>query len=245
MEDKNKDKNKTIYLVTIIVVIIVYLVIYILGVTTRKSILLENEGYENNFPKQPINNIFSILNKQDDDNNGNNDNNKGNNGNKGNDDEENIIFLYDDNGNHIELYNQFPIADEVGMSLYGDKRTQDFKLQLNSNAANVNYVVTVERLEESDFDSNYIKMYLESDGVGIKNCFRDSGRIKTFNEFATYEGNANEKVLYRGVISSEEATRGYKKFTFRMWVSEDLKIINSEYLPQTFKTVIRIRAEKK
>ena len=156
-----------------------------------------------------------------------------------------IEFVYDyDEGNYIYLINQFPIKDEIGKNLQGDKRTQDFQLKFNANAVGVKYTITAEKLDGSDLDDNWAKLYLVNDGVDVENCYRANNRIKSFNEYRNYNDNPNEKILYEGTITSSEAARGYKDFTFRMWVSEDLKLRNSNYLSETktFKTRINVYA---
>ena len=154
-----------------------------------------------------------------------------------------IIFLYDyDPSNYIDLYNQFPIKDEVGKNLQGDKHTQDFKIRFNTGAVGVNYIVTMEKLDGSDLEESWTKAYLVRDGVGVTNCFRTTGRVKTFNEYSSYKGRANEKILYEGVVTSAMAARGYEEYTFRMWVSEDVKVQNENYLSKTFKTRINVYA---
>ena len=158
-----------------------------------------------------------------------------------------IVFEYDyDKENYIYLVNQFPIKDEVGKNLQGEKHTQDFKLKLNEKAEGVKYTITAEKLDESDFDDKWIKLFLVNDGADVKNCFRTTNRVKTFNEYENYQSNPKEKILYEGVITKAEATRGYKDFTFRMWVSEDLELVNSDYLSQTktYKTRINVYASK-
>ncbi len=156
-----------------------------------------------------------------------------------------IIFTYEyDNGNYIYLINQFPIKDEVGKNLQGEKHTNDFKLKFNDKAVGVKYTITVEKLDGSDLDDEWAKQFLVNDGTDVANCYRNTNRVKTFNEYAMYNDNPNERILYEGVISSNEAARGYKDFTFRMWVSEDLQLNNSDYLSETrtFKTRINVYA---
>lgn len=156
-----------------------------------------------------------------------------------------IIFTYDyEEGNYIYLINQFPIKDEVGKSLQGDKHTNDFKLRMNERATGVKYTITIEKLDGSDLDERWAKIFLVNDGVDVANCYRSTNRVKTFNEYQTYNGNEKERILYEGVVSSAEALRGYKDFTLRMWISEDLKLNNSNYLSETktFKARINVYA---
>ena len=253
MEEK-KNRNGIIYLVTIITTIIVYLVIYFYNGVIKDNIYLEKKEYENNIRKQPVNNIISIEKKEEpivepiDDKDKDKDKDKEKNNNKKDDNKENTnkdLFIYDfdsSKGNIINLQNQFPIKDEVGKNLEGEYRTHDFQLKMSKEATGISYVITVERLTESDFDEKWIKIYLDNEGKIINNVLRSNGRIKTFTEYPKYKDNANERILYEGVISNAEALRGYKNFTFKMWVSEDLKLQNENYLSKTFKARINVYA---
>ena len=156
-----------------------------------------------------------------------------------------IVFEYDYNSaNYIDLYNLFPMSDEVGKNLVGDKHTQDFKLRFNSSAVGVKYTITMEKLDGSDLEESWAKAYLVRENVGVSNCFRTTGKVKTFNEYANYKGNPKEKILYEGTVTSAMATRGYEDYTFRMWVSEDVRVYNEDFLSKTFKTRINVYAQE-
>ena len=218
---KNKNRNSLMYISTVIVVIIVYIVIYLFGVSLRKNILDENGGYQNNPAPQPTNSIISSL------------------------IDSKVIFEYEyEDGNYIYLDNQFPTSDSDGKNFIGDKYTQDFKLRFNELALGVRYTITAERLNESDLDNTWVKTYLTSDGVGIDNCFRKDGKVKTMDEYDNYKNNPNEKVLYQGRVTFNEARRGYKNFTFRMWISDDVKVVNEEYPSKTIKVKINVYAQR-
>ena len=159
----------------------------------------------------------------------------------------NIFFEYDyDDGNYIYLVDQFPIADEVGKSLQGNKKTNDFKLRFNTDATGVKYTITIEKLDGSTLDDEWVKVFLVNDGIDVLNCYRANNRIKSYNEYSKYNNKNNERIIYEGIISSAEASRGYKDFTFRMWVSEDLKVENSNYLSEsrTYRTRINVYAQE-
>ena len=261
-----KDKSNVIYFTTIIVIAIVYLVIYLFGITMKKSIY--SGEYENNLTKQPINNIISYYKKEDSNNNNNNNNHNNNSSNNSNNntnnnnannnqgsntepddneeyDDENIVFVYEaGDSNYIELYNQFPTKDEVGKAFSGNKYTQDFRIRLNADATNVSYTITLKKQDGSTLEDKWTKVYLEADGVGVSNCFRANGRVKTFNEYVNYSNDGLEKVIYMGKITYAEAQRGYKDFTLRMWVSEDLKLYNENLLEKSFKAIVTIYAER-
>ena len=146
--------------------------------------------------------------------------------------EDNVDFVYTEDktkGNYIYLINQFPISDEVGRSLEGEYKTFDFKLKFNENARGVNYIITLEKLSNSDIDNSWVKVYLENEGKALDTSIRTTGRIKTYNEYPPYKNKANEIILSQGTLSYAEAKRGYKNYRLRMWITEDLKITNENY----------------
>ena len=214
----------------------------------QKIIIPRDEDSGEN--KQPINNIIGIKEDEPIDDGGKKENNNKNNDNKKDDnviDDKDIIFTYEyDEANYIYLINQFPLKDEIGKYLQGEKHTQDFKLKFNEKAEGVKYTITVEKLDESDLKEEWTKLFLVNDGADVLNCYRTNNRVKTFNEYKMYNNNSKERVIYESVVTNAEAHRGYKDFTFRMWVSEDLQLYNSDYLSETktFKTRINVYATK-
>ena len=215
-EKMKKNHDKFIYSASMIIIVIVFLVIFLLGDYVKVySNNIDNIG------KSPVNNIFA-TNKDD-----------------------TVVFDYTidkSKGNVIKLYNQFPTSDEVGKNLSGEYREHNFELTLNEKAVGVKYYITVEKLVNSDFNQDYVKIYLDNEGRILKNCYRDNGRIKTFNEYAKYKNKNDERILYSGTITEAEAKRGSKRFTFKMWVSEDLELFNENYYSQSFLARINVYA---
>ena len=239
-------KNKLVYLLTMLFIIIVFLVIIFFGETEEKIV------YVDSLPKQPVNHIRNIIKeeeppeiddgKNDDKNNGKN-NGKNNNGKGKNDNEQvkpntesPIKFVFNEDltkGNYIYLTNQFPTLDEVGRKLSGEYKTFDFKLEFDKEALGASYDITLEKMENSDLENSWVKVYLESDGVALNQSIRDNGRVRTFNDYAQYSSRENEITLFQGTVTSSDIAKGYKDFTLRMWISEDVKIVNEEYNGKT------------
>ena len=214
---EKKQKNKLFYTLTMLVILIIFLVIFLSGKYLKDIIFVDN------LPKQPINNIKSIDEEKLDD--------------------AEFIYTFDRTyGNYIYLENQFPITDEVGRSLEGAYKTFDFKLKFNDSAVGVKYEIILEKLPESDLENNWVKVYLESEGKGVDNTFRTNGRIKTFNEYKNYNKKDNEVVLYSGTVTAKEAERGYKNFRLRMWISEDVKVVNQNYESKTIVARVNVHA---
>jgi len=159
-------------------------------------------------------------------------------------DEGKLVFSYYDKpgiGNGIWLENQFPTSDEVGKAFKGDKCVFDFKLLLNEKAAGIRYTIVAEKLVNSDLRNDLVKLYLESGGKPVSNVLRDDGSIKNFTEYADYRKKVTQKVLYTGTITRAEASRGYKDFTFKMWLSDELPMLEDDY-GRTFLTRINVYA---
>ncbi len=213
-----KRYNKLFAILIFITIVAIYLVISLSG-----NYLKERLYHDDNI-KQPINNIKSIEKIVDETDDGNNNSST----------EKNAYFEYvftEDKslGDYIYLTNQFPTSDEIGKKLEGKYKTYNFKLRFNDASVGVKYNITLEKLKESDLANDWVKVYLVNEGVDIPNCIRETGRIKTFNEYSLYNGNSDEIILYSGMVTPEDAKRGYKDYTLRMWISEDVKVVNQNY----------------
>jgi len=163
---------------------------------------------------------------------------------KHHDDEGKIVFSYYEKpgiGNGIWLKNQFPTPDAVGKAFKGDKYIFEFKLLLNEKSAGVRYTIVAEKLVNSDLRNDLVKLYLESGGKPVSTVVRGDGSIKNFTEYANYRKKATQKVLYTGTITRAEALRGYKEFTFKMWLSDELTMQQDDY-GRTFLTRINVYA---
>ena len=248
-----KRKNKLLYILTYIVIIIIFLVIIFFGKSITNIVFIDK------FNKQPINNIRNIIEEPvDDDKNKDKDNNdsKKNNGknNTQKTEEEHIIDPNDDSplsyvynedqtqGNYIYLINQFPIKDEVGRKLAGEYKTFDFKLVFKKEALGAFYDITLEKTLKSDLENNWVKVYLESDSKALNESIRSTGRIKTFNDYSPYNNKNNEIILYQGTVTASDINKGYKDFTLRMWISEDVKVKNAEYTAKTIVAKVNVYA---
>jgi hypothetical protein len=133
------------------------------------------------------------------------------------------------------------ISDEVGKSLEGQFKTFDFKIQFHEKSIGVNYAITLEKLPGTDLYDDWVKIYLSSEGKGI-NCYRSTGRIKTYNEYSKYNNKDKEIVLFKGRVTSDDVKKGYREYRFRMWVSEDVKVVNKNYESRSFIARVNVHA---
>lgn len=236
-----KRYNKVFAILAFVTIIAIYLVISLSG-NYLKDVLYRDDNIA-----QPVNNIKSIEETPkpiDNDSQG-----KNNNSNGKPQDESNEFFEYvfteDQNlGDYIYLTNQFPISDEIGKKLEGKYKTYNFKLRFNEASVGVKYNITLEKLAESDLMNDWVKVYLVNEGKDIPNCIRSNGRIKTFNEYPLYNGKNDEIILYSGTVTPEEANRGYKNYTLRMWISEDVHVVNQDYEERSIVARVNVYANK-
>lgn len=159
-------------------------------------------------------------------------------------DEGKLVFSYYDKpgiGNGVWLENQFPTSDAIGKAFKGDKYVFDFKLLLNEKAAGIRYTIVAEKLVNSDLRNDLVKLYLESGGKAVSNVVREDGSIKTFTEYPEYRKKVTQKVLYTGTITRTEAMRGYKDFSFKMWITDELPMQEDDY-GRAFLTRINVYA---
>ena len=231
-----KRYNKLFAVLAFITIIAIYLVISLSG-NYLKDVLYHDENIE-----QPVNNIKSIEEetKDDEDNQ-----NKGTNDNKSSSEYFEYVFTEDKTmGDYIYLTNQFPITDEIGKKLEGKYKTYNFKLKFNEVSVGVKYNITLEKMKESDISDDWVKVYLVNEGKDISNCIRSNGRIKTYNEYKKYNNKSDEIILYSGTVTQEEAKRGYKDYTLRMWISEDVQVVNQDYEKHSIVARVNVYANK-
>lgn len=209
-----KDKNKMFVIFASILIVIVFLVIYL----SFSKTFIARQIYVDNVPKQPMNSIKGVAGDP-------------------------IAYVYTTDltyGNFIYLTNQFPIKDEVGKKLEGQYKTFDFEIDYNEKAVGVEYTITLEKMNNSDLYENWVKVYLEEENDGLEECFRNNGRVKTFNEYEKYQDN--EIILYHSTVNENDIKAGHRNFTFRMWVSEDVKV-EGYYPSKTFIARVNVHAK--
>lgn len=210
-------RNKKLVILTVLLLIMVLLVIYL----SFNGTYLTGKIYIDSLPKQPMNSIKGVLTDP-------------------------IAYIYTTDktyGNYIYLTNQFPIIDEVGKSLEGKNKTFDFQIEYNSKTKGVEYEITLEKMNGTNLDDSWVKIYLEEEGKGINTCIRQNGRIKTYDEFSKYNGKNNEIVLYSGKVNESDVKAGYRSFRFRMWISEDVHVDDGNYESKTFIARVNVHAK--
>lgn len=220
MKEADKNRNRYLFVSTLIVVIIVFLVIYL----SFKGDYLKSVTHENLVKAPPTNRIIGARITDEDEIN--------------DDDKENIPkekgktdIIFD---NYIYLINQFPITDEVGKGLEGEFKMQDIKVEHSSSDIGRKIDVTLEKMPETDLEEDWVKVYLTRNGDDIQNCYRSTNRIKTFNEYTRTSALEDKVILYSGTITSQDFANQFTNYRLRMWISEDVNLVNQNYDPKTF-----------
>lgn len=211
----NIKRNRLLYTLTMLVIIVVFLVIVLTGSFMKDKIYIDVVS------NQPMNNIKAL-------------------------DKDLIEYVYEEDktqGNYIYLLNQFPIKDEVGKGLDGQFKTFDFRIDFSKMSAGIKYEITLEKMAGTDLEDNWVKVFLTRDGNGI-NCYRNNGRVKTFNEYAKFKGN-KEVTLFKSVVTNDDVQKGFRNFRLRMWISEDVKVENKDYEKKTFIARVNVHATDK
>jgi len=169
-------------------------------------------------------------------------------GEPGETDDDDFIFSYKEKetrGNGIYIENMFPTTDEVGKALIGEHNTFEFSLHYGTKAKNKYYEITAEMTDECTLGSEYVKVYLESDGEVLDNVIKANGRVKTFAEYenATVDKkNVREKLIYGRKISKTDVSKGHKNFTLKMWFSEDAPL-NDKTMNKKFVVKVNVYAK--
>ena len=134
-------------------------------------------------------------------------------------------FTYVDNQNGINLVNQFPTPDEKGKLFEGTNYVYNFSLIVGKKIVGAYYEITAVANDDNNLDSSFVKLYLEKNGKGVDLAYKDNGKIKVFTEYKnSTHSEAEGKVIYSGKVSDEDIQNGKIDFKLRMWVSEDVKI---------------------
>lgn len=134
-------------------------------------------------------------------------------------------FTVNNDGNGINLVNQFPTRDEVGKLFEGKNYVYTFTLIIGKKTVGAYYELTAVENNDNTLNPNYVKLYLEKNGTGVDMSYNDNKRVKVFTDYSKSEhDDAVGKVIYKGYISDEDAKRGKIDFKMRMWVSEDVRV---------------------
>lgn len=147
----------------------------------------------------------------------------------GNDTEGRYIITYVENYGDISpetginLRNQYPTPDEVGKMFVGENYTYNFSLLLGNATSGSYYEISVIPNDGNTIKEEDVKIYLEKNGTGVEDSFRDNGKVKTFSDYkaSKYSDEVKGKVISKGYVTDDDVKNGKINFVMRMWLSED------------------------
>ncbi len=142
------------------------------------------------------------------------------------DDEKYVITYSENTGGYaggINLVNQFPIPDSQGKAFKGEDYVYVFSLIVGEKTAGAYYELTAVPDITNTLDASAVKIYLEKNGKGVDNSYRDNGKVKVVTDYSKSKYNeAQGVVIYSDTISESDAKKGRIDFVMRMWISEDV-----------------------
>ena len=90
------------------------------------------------------------------------------------------------------------------------------------------YELTAVPNTDNTLNPNYVKLYLEKNNKGVDMSYKKNGRVKVFTDYSKSEyPETIGSVIYKGKVTEEDIKNGKIDFVMRMWVSEDVKINES------------------
>lgn len=152
-----------------------------------------------------------------------------------------IVFSYSDangGGNGIFIENAYPIPDDMGKLLSGEREYFDFSVSASVTNSNLAYEIAVKKGEESTLPEEYVKVYLttfEGNREVETPLTLNGSSVITYNKLLdTNNDLLSGKTVYYGTVQAGEVAYG-KKFRLRMWVKTpeqadfDYESISNQY----------------
>lgn len=135
-----------------------------------------------------------------------------------------LSFAYNEGDfvtNGIMIDNAYPIPDNVGKNLTGEKEYFDFSVVGKTTVGDINYEVVVVKQDNSTLADRFVKIYLTEINGTIEtpvDVVLNNGEVKSFEELESSQSQEG-KIAYLGTI--KDRTMNYKKeFRLRMWMSD-------------------------
>lgn len=154
-----------------------------------------------------------------------------------------ISFSYNEASNGIELINAIPLDDQIGKKLTRSNESQgikqgyfDFSIKASGfSKEKIKYQVYATLEDDSNMDTNFIKVYLTDENDRPYNGYNSS--IPVFEELNNYSGQDKSKLLYSDTVIPSNNT--VQKFRLRLWVARDYSDGSTS---KTFKIKVNVKA---
>lgn len=137
-------------------------------------------------------------------------------------------FSVVDEVNAINLVKQFPTPDAQGKLFEGPNYVYSFSLLVGKKTLGAYYEITAVPINDNTLSPDYVKLYIEKNNKPGELSIKENGKVKTYSEYQKSEHEEAEgKLVYSGTITNEDINNGKIEFKLRMWVSDELKINES------------------
>ena len=155
-----------------------------------------------------------------------------------------VLFSYNEGSNSIELLNAFPMSDEAGKSLSGDKEYFDFNISVGFADAvdkdknkdkkkkkqELTYEISLLPVAGNTLDSSHVRVHLIENGKELR---INKKYVNTFSNLDDSKLRDGAKLLLSKTVKKDVVNN----YVFRMWLSEDYNITSDI---KTFKCLVAI-----
>lgn len=160
-----------------------------------------------------------------------------------------LSFHFDENrlsDSGIYLADAFPISDDAGKRLSGNREYFDFSVSSMSLTADISYQVYAVKQPTSTLSNDWVKIYLTlKDGTKEvpSSLVMNNGKVKSFSEL---NGDSTTKLVYTGV-ASQSSEEYIQNFRLRMWIGDNVSINDqtwNELNNKTFTVKVKVTANQ-
>lgn len=129
-----------------------------------------------------------------------------------------IYFSYNEGSNYIDMENVYPMHDNLGKVLTGDKQYFDFNLETLFSEKMKNkklvYEISVVPTDGNTIPDEEVRVYLTENSKAVSVV---DDEVNNFSDLPDSKYQKNGKVIYRKLVNGNYSA----DYVFRMWLSYD------------------------
>lgn len=132
-----------------------------------------------------------------------------------------IYFSYNEGSNYIDMENVYPMHDNLGKVLTGDKQYFDFNLETLFSEKKKNkklvYEISVVPTDGNTIPDEEVRVYLTENSKAVSVV---DDEVNNFSDLPDSKYQRNGKVIYRKLVNENYSA----DYIFRMWLSFDANV---------------------
>ena len=131
-----------------------------------------------------------------------------------------VLFTFNEGSNYINMTNVFPLSDEEGKNLTGDKQYFDFNVaaELSSDSTGtLVYEISLVPISGNTIANSDVRVYLTENGKEVSVLNNMVNNVSSLPNSKYREGG---KVLFRKSVTSDYRAN----YIFRMWLSNKANV---------------------